>query len=43
MGLLTTVVLTVLLYTKYNWITFLYIAWVAYDWKTPLRGGRTFK
>jgi hypothetical protein len=35
--------LVYLLYTDFNWITFLYAAWVVYDWKTPYRGGRNYK
>jgi hypothetical protein len=43
MGMITTTVLVYLLYTNYNWITFLYMAWFLYDSKTPLTGGRNFK
>ncbi len=32
-----------ILYTDFNWITYLYAAWVVYDWKTPYTGGRNFK
>jgi hypothetical protein len=43
MGMLTTLVLLVLLYTDFKWITYLYITWVIYDWDTPLKGGRNLK
>ena len=43
LGLLTAYLLVHFLYTDYNWITYLYAAWVIYDWKTPYKGGRNFK
>jgi hypothetical protein len=42
LGSLSGGVLVYLLYTDYSWITYLYSAWVIYDWKTPYRGGRNF-
>ena len=29
--------------SSYRWIAILYLFWVAYDWKTPERGGRKWK
>ena len=29
--------------SAYRWIAILYLLWVAYDWKTPERGGRKWK
>ena len=34
------VVILYLLHTKYYWISFLYLAWMWYDWETSSRGGR---
>ena len=43
MGMGTTLVMFALMYTNFRWIPLLYLAWLAYDWRTPLTGGRSFK
>ena len=40
MGPLVSIILLLLLWTPYRWITILYITWVIYDRKTPYNGGR---
>jgi 2-acylglycerol O-acyltransferase 2 len=40
---ITSVILTILAFTSYRWITILYITWLVYDWNTPYTGGRKNK